>query len=286
MVCRLVSVLIGEKYFMKYYDQHIHSAISDDCETPMAEMALAAADLGLSGVTFTDHCDIEHYETGKIDPDCYDGPARRTVFEDARERAEGRTEVLFGIEIGSANHHPDVAARIAADGFDLVIASVHNLAGLPDFYSLGRDGRLEDEAEDVRLLERYAIEHLELVAQGGFDVIGHIGYPLRYMENSCPGLSLEPFRDIFAEALRLMTEKGIALEFNTSCFRQGMVCTPEPWLLRLYKDLGGELVTLGSDSHEPTLIGAGFDEGADMLRSVGFSRITRFINRKPEFVGL
>jgi histidinol-phosphatase (PHP family) len=83
-----------------------------------------------------------------------------------------------------------------------------------------------------------------------------------------------------------MTEKGIALEFNTSCFRQGMVCTPEPWLLRLYKDLGGELVTLGSDSHEPTLIGAGFDEGADMLRSVGFSRITRFINRKPEFVGL
>jgi histidinol-phosphatase (PHP family) len=65
-----------------------------------------------------------------------------------------------------------------------------------------------------------------------------------------------------------------------------MVCTPEPWLLRLYADLGGELVTLGSDSHEPGLIGNGFDEGADMLRSYGFRNITRFINRKPEFVGL
>ena len=118
---------------MMYYDQHLHSDISDDCRVPMAEMALAAAKLGLDGVTFTDHCDIEHYETGEIDPGCYDGPARRAVYEDAKERAEGRIEVLFGIEIGSANHHPDVAAEICADGFDLVIASVHNVAGLPEW---------------------------------------------------------------------------------------------------------------------------------------------------------
>ena len=271
---------------MKYYDQHLHSDISDDCETPMAEMALAAADLGLAGVTFTDHCDIEHYETGLTDPDCYDGPARRAVYEDARDKAKGKIEVLCGIEIGSANHHPDTAARIAADGFDLVIASVHNLAGLPDFYSLGRGGKLTDREEDVRLLERYALEHLELVKQGGFDVVGHIGYPLRYTEPDQPGLTLEPFRDVLAETLRVMIEKGIALELNTSSFRFGMACTPEPWLLRLYADLGGEFVTLGSDSHEPMLIGNGFDEGADMLRTFGFKNITRFINRKPEFVGL
>ncbi len=271
---------------MKYYDQHLHSDISDDCHVPMAEMALAAAELGLSGVTFTDHCDIEHYETGEIDPDCYDGPARRAVYEEAKERAKGRLEVLFGIEIGSANHHPEVAARIAADGFDLVVASVHNLAGLPDFYSLGRDGKLADRVEDVRMLERYALEHLQLAKQGGFDVMAHIGYPLRYTEPDQPGLTLEPFRDVFAEVLRIMTEKGIALELNTSSFRYGMQCTPEPWLLRLYADLGGELVTLGSDAHEPHLIASGFDEGADMLRAFGFKNITRFINRKPEFVGL
>ena len=271
---------------MKYYDQHVHSSISDDCDTPMAEMALAAADMGLSAVTFTDHCDIEHYVTGEIDPGCYDGEARRAVYEDARERAGSRIETLFGIEIGSANHHPDVAAEICADGFDLVIASVHNVAGLPDFYTLGREGRLDDGEEDVRLLRRYAEEHLELARQGGFDVVGHIGYPLRYIEPRVPGLSLEPFRDIFAEALRVMIEKGIALELNTSCFRQGMVCTPEPWLLRLYRDLGGELVTLGSDAHEPGLIAAGFDEGAAMLRAHGFERITRYIDRKPEFAGL
>ena len=269
---------------MKFFDQHVHSALSNDCEVPMEEMALAASRAGLSSVTFTDHCDIENYETGEVDPDCYDAEAVREAYERACAWAGGETEILLGVEIGSANHRPEKAREVASNALDLVIGSVHNLLGLPDFYTLGARGQLEDRAENEKLLERYAAEHFELVSLGGFDVLGHIGYPLRYMKKS--GLTLEPYRGVFEKTFRIMAEKGIALELNTSCIRYGTEWTPTPWLLRLYREVGGELVTLGSDAHEPQYIALGFAEGAELLRSAGFRYITRFRQRRPELIGI
>ncbi len=267
---------------MLYFDQHVHSALSNDCEIPMEEMALAAARAGLSSVTFTDHCDIENYETGEVDPDCYDAGAVREAY--ARALAGAETEVLLGVEIGSANHRPEKAREVASNALDLVIGSVHNLLGLPDFYTLGARGLLDDRAENEKLLERYAMEHLELVSLGGFDVLGHIGYPIRYMKKS--DVSLLPYRDVFEKTFRIMAEKGIALELNTSCIRYGMEWTPAPWLLSLYKEAGGELVTLGSDAHEPQYIALGFKKGAELLRSAGFRYLTRFRQRRPELIGI
>lgn len=271
---------------MGLYDQHVHSNLSTDCFFTMGEMAAAAARAGLSGVTFTDHCDIENYKTGEVVPDCFNAEERRTAYEKAVCETGEKIDIRFGVEVGSVNHRPDIAEKVFANELDLIIASVHNLAGLPDFYTLGEQGELKDRQRNIRYIEEYAREHLELVKIGGFDVVGHIGYPIRYMEKHTPGLTMEPLKDIMLQIVKIMAEKGIALELNSSCVRTNMEWTPEPWIIKAYKDAGGEMVTLGSDSHEPQHIGNGFDVSAELLRSLGFRYITVFRQRKPEFIGI
>ena len=270
------------------FDQHVHSTYSDDAENSMAEMALAAARAGLGGICFTDHVDLDDmlgaYNPGAWRPDEY-----FSAFEGAREAAGDKLSLRLGLELGEGCHYPAEAARIAAQVPDFIIGSVHNLSHTADFYC-GRPGgeapaMYETREHCTALLERYMDELEATARQGSFDVIGHIGYPLRYMRQVWPDAALTPLRERMAELFRLLIADSRGIEVNTSGLRGTLGETmPAEWLLRLYRDLGGEIVTLGSDAHRVSDVGAGLREAKNLLRGLGFERYCVYNRRKVDFI--
>jgi len=269
-------------------DQHVHSDLSGDCSVPMREMARAAVKKGVDCLCFTDHCDLEDYQTGAYDPDCFDGAGRREAYENALFSVGGDIEILLGLELGESAHRPEKTAEIlACGGFDLIIGSIHNLRGDVDFYTRHSRNLFISKEQCMKLLERYVKEHLELARFGGFDVIAHIGYPLRYMKDAGFDLTLDGFRDEFAEIFRLLAGSGRGIEVNTAGVRRGMgEVAPSPELIRLFRDCGGQIVTIGSDAHTREDIAADFSWGVDALKDAGFTHYTVFRGRKPEFYEL
>ena len=156
-------------------------------------------------------------------------------------------------------------------------------AGAPFFMEVP----YENEARCRDMLRRYAEEHIELAQLGLFDVLGHIGYARRYMKRQGFDFGLEGLEDVLAEFFRLVIEQGKGIELNTSGLRDGTGCSfPTLPHLRLYRSLGGEIVTLGSDSHRTGDVGAGIEAGAELLREAGFRYFTVYKNRVPEFIRL
>ncbi len=266
-------------------DYHIHTLDNSfDGRYPMAEMAAAAASRGITQLCFTDHVDIDRSWDGgcRFDKWCF------IMYEPMREefaeakKLPGLPEVRLGMELGAANHYPEFAATLAAKpGLDFVIGSVHNLRGYTDFSFLPYD----DPSAFPELLETYAREILEVAETRLCSVIGHIGYPQRYMAihgHDVPGLFQE---DLYRPVFRRLAELGVGIEVNTSGLRDVIGCTLPPLsFLRLYRECGGEIVTCGSDAHRREDVGRGIREGYELLRQAGFRYVATFRDRIPEFV--
>ncbi|NLO47415.1 MAG: histidinol-phosphatase HisJ family protein [Clostridiales bacterium] len=270
-------------------DQHVHSACSIDADTPMKDMALAAADMGLDLLCFTDHCDLEHHLTGLFDPGCFDRDRLISDFSRASESVKGKLRLRLGLELGAGWRLKDKAAEIAAGcDFDLIIGSVHNLPSQPDFYFLDFEKEPYRTPEACKkLFRQYIGEHFEMIGHSLFDVIGHIGYPLRYMKRAGIKLSLSEYYDEFSLLFRKLIESGKGIEVNTAGLRKdfGQVL-PLPGILKLYRQSGGEIVTIGSDAHDISSLGTGIREAQDLLEKIGFRYFTVFTKRKPEFFKL
>ena len=273
-----------------FADLHTHTTFSDDADNSMTEMAGAAAGAGLELVCFTDHADLDLID-GRPAEAPFPMETYRAAFDAAREAVGEGVTLRLGLELGEADHHPAEAAALAALVPDFIIGSTHNLRDTPDFYC-GRPGgeapELFDTAEKRRaLLDRYVSELEATVALGCFDALGHIGYPLRYMRPWEPELTLAPWRDRLAELLRGLIAAGKGLEVNTSGLRKGLGETmPAPWLLSLYRDLGGRRLTLGSDAHRTADLGAGIDETKKLLSALGFRYHCVYNKRQAEYYSL
>ncbi|NLL46755.1 MAG: histidinol-phosphatase HisJ family protein [Clostridiales bacterium] len=266
-------------------DFHTHSYCSDDGVASMHDMALAGAERGVSIMCITDHVDIDHFETGGLNPDCFSHWDRiKEEYALAVERLGGCIDLRLGIEFGEANHAPGMAQSIAeAEGLDFIIGSLHNLWDYPDFFCI----RYKSEQECRELAKKYVEEHFELVRLGCLDVLGHIGYAKRYMKRRGFDIGLEGLEDRLEALFKLVSESGKGIELNTSGLRDNTGTTfPEKWVLKLYREAGGEIITVGSDSHRPEDVGANIEDAYELLREVGFKYFTVFKNRKPEFIKL
>lgn len=272
------------------YDLHTHSLCSDDADNTMAQMALAAAEAGLGGICFTDHADLDDIN-GIYNPHPWQPEEYFAAYEAALAAAGDKLRLWLGLELGEGNHHPARAEAIAAQVPDFIIGSIHNLRDCPDFYC-GRAGgecpEMYASAEScAALLERYVGELEETARLGLFDVIGHIGYPLRYMRTLYPRLGLEPWRDRLAELFRGLAREGRGIELNCSGLRQSLGETmPCAWILSLYRDMGGEVITLGSDAHRTDHVGSGLEDGKNLLTGLGFTHYCVYNKRKAEFIKL
>lgn len=262
-------------------DLHTHSILSMDGHAPLSEMAQAAVDAGLSALTVTDHYDMLT-EDGKRNL-TYDWAPVLAQFAQTVPQFEGRLTLHQGIELGEVHVSPEHARAVlaqAGDALDMVIGSIHNYReehGGGEYYYV----RFDTPEVCHAVLDDYFTSMEELVALPDcYDVLGHIIYPLRYMHRDGQEISLAPYRDRIAAILRTVIDTGHAIEVNTC---RGN--TVEDWrdILELYRDLGGKIVTTGSDAHFPADVGKGIRESCALLRECGFDRIAVYARRKPEF---
>ena len=267
-------------------DYHIHSSCSDDGYNTMLEMALASYSKGVKTLCFTDHCDIDHFMTGQPNQDCYSHREKTIkMYAEACAEAPRDMQVFLGMELGEGNHDPQRATQIAASPeLDFILGSVHNLKETPDFY----DMKFHDETFCRRLLDDYMDELIELSLVDCFDVMAHIGYPVRYARKAGFNVEIDTktYGEKIEQLLKNLIERGKGIEINCSGFRYPLVggSMPTVDVLKLYKDLGGEIITVGSDAHIVEHAGMGLPEGFDILRDLGYKYVAVFEKRKPRFV--
>lgn len=259
-------------------DCHTHSICSPDAEYPMVQMARKAHEYGLNALCLTDHCDllsIEGEETLH-----YDWAPVLRQREEMLDAFGTKLDLPMGIEFGMGFLFPEAAEKVLSQpGLDFVIGSAHNLsleAGGRDFFLLDYSS-LED---CYRALDNYFQSMLALAAGPYYDVVGHIIYPLRYMKGEYPtSPDIWRYKDQIHEILRLAVEQGKGIEINTWKGK-----TLGEWLpvLKLYRELGGEIVTVGSDAHAPAPLGRGIREAYQLMEDCGFRYVAVYHQRKPD----
>lgn len=252
-------------------DCHLHTDNSFDSETPAERQVDRAHELGIAYIALTDHCDILEWSDANI--------ARSNAQAIELNRKYDDLTVLRGIELGEPLQDMDETARaLGLCEYDFILCSLHNIRGEEDFYYLH-----PDEAQAHDLITRYFDELLEMVRWNEFDSLAHLTYPLRYITGrDGVAVDMTRYQPIIREILATLASNGKALEINTSGLR-----TPEGFLLptveyvRLFRELGGRYITLGSDAHVPEHMAVGMAEGIAAAKEADFDCATIFINRKP-----
>ena len=264
---------------LNLYDMHMHTHFSGDSEASPFAIAQKAYDIGLAGICFTDHLDMDYQRTpGLFDLDI---PAYKKEIALVKKEFEGKLDISWGIELGLQPYLAEKnQAVIEAYPFDFVIGSTHELHQqdiyFPEFY----EGRNEDDC-----YRDYFEETLKNAQSNvDFDVYGHLDYVVRYGPNKNKYYSHEKFADIIDEILRTLISRGKGLELNMAGFKYGLGhAHPVMDTLKRYKELGGEIITIGSDGHTPEQIAWEFTKVPEILNESGFKYFTIFKNRIPEF---
>ncbi len=262
------------------FDSHVHSSFSGDSEMPAEAACEKALNLGLSGIAFTDHLDIDYPDYD--DKFLIDFNKYSAYMDNLKARYSSGLKVLKGIEAGIQPHvteETDLVVR--KHGFDFVIASVHIIEGKDPYYG----EYFLDKASKHHAFTRYLEEILLSVNKyNNFDVIGHIGYIRRYCNYEDKTLRYNDYSDIIDSIIKTALSNGKGIEVNTSGYRGGLESPiPDYDIISRYKELGGEIITVGSDAHSPEQIAYGFSRVKDMLLKIGFKYIAHFENRKPVF---
>lgn len=268
-------------------DYHMHCLPwSPDAQASMAELFQGAYERGMTHVCLTSHmenCVQDPSFEGQFPP-FREWDQLFAGFEAARREFAGKMDVRLGAEIGSPHYLPEEGARLyGRQGLDFVIGSIHNLRHAPDFYFY-RYTSFEAVRPDV---EAYLDEYITLAGAGLCDVLGHIGYMQRYMARQGVRFDIMLFEDRLRAIFRRCIDHGVGIEVNTSGLRDTLRdFIPQPSALRLYRDMGGELVTAGSDAHSAAGAGVGIREAYELLRTVGFKYVCLYKGHEPEFVRL
>lgn len=262
-------------------DFHTHSLISPDSSAPLADMAQAALERGLSELCVTDHCDLLDY-TGHPNAH-FDWAGAMAQFHQVQAQLQGKLTLRLGLELGSAPACPDSARHILRQGgdhLDFVLGSLHNWIGRRDNQELYFTDFSNNPALAREAMECCLTHTRTLVTQlpDCYDSLAHIIYPLRYIQRDGIALDIQQFEAPIREIFRVVAQSGHALEVNTCRGRN-----VEDWriLLTWFRDCGGEYVTLGSDAHRPEDMAKGISQAAQLLRQTGFTHVTVYRRRTP-----
>lgn len=266
---------------MKYcnlFDSHTHSDNSHDGNDTISMMCEVVTTKNLSGFCVTDHCECDVPRLN------YPPRFQALQFEILKNQAAFRDQLtlLSGIELGQPIYAPQLAEQMLRDfKFDFVLGSLHNNPGQPDFCTMDFTQMTMEEIHG--LLQTYFEKLLELARWPHYDALSHLTYPLRYISGiqKIP-VDLSPYEELIREILMAVARQGKAIEINTSTLRQGLdVPMPSYEYIKLFRELGGQYVTIGSDAHWARDIGANLQDAMDLLQSVGFRYFTVFRRREP-----
>lgn len=267
-------------------DVHMHTEFSHDSQASPEEMIRGAMEKGLEVICFTDHYDKDNMSWGPediFDPEEY---FRRLLL--LREAYRGRIDVRIGIELGMQPHLAEYYNRfVPRYPFDFVIGSVHSILGEDMVYGMRYDEEFQS-LSDEKLYRTTLEEMLEDVkSHEEFDVLGHLDYMVRYGKEREKQYSYAKYAELIDEILRTVISKGKGIELNMAGLKYGLpFAHPHPDVLKRYRELGGEIITVGADGHKPEHIAYAFEKVSDILRDCGFRYYTEFSERKPVFLEL
>lgn len=257
-------------------DYHVHS-ISPDAQVPMELMCEAAIKLGLDEIVFTDHYELytrefmsEYFHEAYLQMYIQELKRCKSIFS-------GQIQIKSGIELGQIHLDVERAKHIMAQHeFDYIIGSIHKLKNIDV-------GRMTYTKESVlEISTAYYNQLLAMVKVSDFDCVGHLDlYKRHAFQNGLSDLH-ERYIPIIKEILKRVIDRNKGIEINTSGLRQNVGETmPSSLILELYRDLGGKIITIGSDAHRPRDIGADFDQTYILLKKCGFNYITTYDKRRP-----
>ena len=267
---------------MLLFDSHTHTCFSPDADKKNTPFALCeeAVRRGLTGIAITDHCDVNGQVEG-IYP-VFERDKCYAEILNVKEHFRGKLRVSLGIELGQAPDYPEYSRNVLSQHkYDFVLGSIHNLSGVPDFCYFKYE-KLSD-ALCRQLFSRTITAARGLCDFGGISSIAHLTYMHRYMLLAGKTMDFSEYRDQLVDLFTAMIDRGIALELNVSLIRKGIpLYMPTAEIFRLYRDVGGKLVTVGSDAHFACDVGANIADGYALLSSIGFDRVAFFENGTPE----
>lgn len=266
------------------FDSHTHTSFSFDANqdsTPRL-MCEAALRKGLSGIALTDHFDVNGAVEGIYDP--FDADASFRAALEVKEAYRGKLRVSCGIELGQATEYPKEAREfLNRHPYDFVLASIHNLPAVPDFYYLKYDDM--PEALYNSLFSRTLEEADRLCDFAGIHAIAHLTYMHRYLKNAGREINFQLHRDRLEALFKKMIRKDLALEINVSLLRNGVdLFMPDKELILQYKELGGSLITVGSDAHTPDAVGLHIEDAYAFLREIGIHAVAFYERGIPDLI--
>lgn len=266
-------------------DYHVHTHLSTDSETLPVAQVEAAIKAGLQYLCFTDHQDIDY-------PELYDGPGQFLVDMERYQKelvplAEAyrdRISIHLGIELGLQPHlTKEIPAFAASYPFEYTIGSTHVASHMDMYYP-----NYWEEFTVHQGILRYYEETLENIRKFDcFDCYGHLDYIIRYVPKDRGDFCTGDYRELIDEILKTLIAKGKGIECNTAGFKYGLGHpNPHEDILRRYFELGGEILTIGSDGHKPEHVAYDFEKLPELLKACGAKYYTIFKERKPEFLPL
>lgn len=260
-------------------DLHVHSTFSGDGESSVEDYCKKAREVGVSEIGFSEHWDFNPDDPGYGK---YDYAKALSGFMCAR-KCINNPKIIFGAEIGyNREYENEIRKSLKGKEFDYIIGSVHIIGN--EIISRKINNHFEDKTEDEAYLPYFA--ELKNAAESGlFNIIGHFDLIKRYGVSYFGRFKPEKYDSEITEILELMVKNNIALEINSSGLRQlPKEAYPSLETIKLYRKLGGELVTVGSDSHSKDSLGAGIKEAIKIAKDAGFGEIASFESGKPVFI--
>ncbi len=270
-------------------DYHVHTQFSDDSVYPMAQVVKDAVARGIQEICFTDHVDYgikDDWDSGRPIA-CRGDELLANVdyplyFAQIRELQclyETQITLKAGLEFGMQAHTVlQYETLFQKYPLDFVILSIHQIDDLEFWTQDFQRTRSQKEYH-----QRYYEEMLHLVnAYHNYSVLGHMDLIVRYDEKGV--YPYEKIRPLVREILQAVIRDGKGIELNTSYHRYGLKdTTPSVHILQEYRELGGEMITIGSDSHTPAHLGAGLQEAKELLKSLGFRFFCTYDKMQPVF---
>ena len=262
-------------------DSHVHTVFSPDSDSKIEDLIKEAENLGISHLTFTDHAEFS--DTGVL---CLDIEKYGKKFREIQATYEGSVNLYWGTEVGL---RPDLTEKvkpiILEPGFDFVLGSIHRIDKIGVY-----NHELYEKGYSVSAIHRrYFEETLEAVnLYEGFHALGHLDFVARYGRNDhASGVDWDQHMDLIEAIFTTLISQDIALEINTAGYRYDLNAThPPKRILELYKQMGGEMITIGSDAHTVDNLGFFFDEVGLLLKEIGFKACCVFKKGKPFFVDI
>ena len=265
-------------------DYHFHTDFSSDCDESIYSVIESARKKGLSSLCVTDHYDMDfpvRPEEPEMDFDL-DIADYYKNYHQLSETLVPDFDLRIGVELGVM---PSTTNKLNAfvqahPELDFTICSLHVVDGMDPYYPEYFEGK-----EDLTAYRHYFETLLDCVKEfDNFNVCGHLDYIVRYGKTKAELFDIHDYSDIFYELFQILVSRGQGIEINTGSLYRGLsVPHPHPDILKMYKDAGGEIVTIGSDAHHAEHIAYGFDKAKELLLSNGFRYFTTFKEKKPEF---